>query len=343
MTPSLTNSLTTANSLLPFDGAEFSPTSLALPEGLPFERWEEVGVTLRQIERSAMFWIGDWVNFGERKYGETYAQAAEATDYEVKTLQNAAWVCSRIESSRRREDLTWGHHAEVASLPPGEQARWLREAANNSLSVMRLRDEVQRAKMLQAIPPSDRNGCTVNDLSTLIKHGAKFGTVYVDPPWQYGNQSTRAATDNHYPTMTVDEICALPVADLAADVSHLHLWTTNGFLFECPRIIEAWGFTYKSCFVWAKPQMGIGNYWRVSHEFLVLAVRGKSTFLDRGLMSWAEIERGEHSSKPDKVRRMIEKASPGPRLELFGRYVSEGWTVWGNEISRDLFFNEPEK
>lgn len=306
---------------------------------MPFEQWEEVGCTLRQIERSAKWWVGDWLMYGERRYGETYAQAVDVTGQEIKSLQNAVWVSSRVESSRRREDLSWGHHAEVASLLPDEQSAWLETASTNRLSVMRLRDEVQQAKLLKTIEPHGQ-GCTAKDLTTLIKHGARFGTIYVDPPWQYGNQSTRAATDNHYPTMTVDEICALPVADLAADVSHLHLWTTNGFLFECPRIMAAWGFDYKSCFVWAKPQMGIGNYWRVSHEFLLLGVKGKSTFLNRGLMSWASIERGEHSSKPDRVRHMIEAASPGPRLELFGRYVSEGWTVWGNEIDRSLFFND---
>lgn len=302
----------------------------------------EVGSTLRQIERSVMWWIGDWLNFGERKYGEAYAQAIDATEWPYQTLANAAYVANRVEFSRRRENLSWSHHAEVASLPPEEQSQWLEKAKSSSLSVMRLRDEVQQSKLLQSIAPANRDGCTVKDLSTLVKHGARFGTIYVDPPWQYGNQATRAATDNHYPTMTIEQICALPVRDIAADTSHLHMWTTNGFLFECPRIMEAWGFEYKSCFVWAKPQMGIGNYWRVSHEFLLLGVRGKSTFLDRGLMSWAAINRGDHSSKPDKVRQMIERASPGPRLELFGRNVHDGWTVWGNEISKDLFYHPSE-
>jgi N6-adenosine-specific RNA methylase IME4 len=181
-------------------------------------------------------------------------------------------------------------------------------------------------------------GCAIADLQVAAASGRKFGTIYADPPWRYGNQGTRAATDNHYPTMAVAEIAALPVEALAADAAHLHLWTTNGFLREALDVIAAWGFTYKSLFVWCKPQMGIGNYWRVSHELLLLGVRGECPFKDKSLKSWGEFERARHSDKPDQVRRMIEKASPGPRLELFGRRVSDGWIVWGNQVERDLFF-----
>src|SRR5690606_24138432 len=116
----------------------------------------------------------------------------------------------------------------------------------------------------------------VTDLRQLIVAGKKFGCIYADPAWQYGNQATRAATDNHYVTMSVDAICAMPVAEVAADDAHLHLWTTNAFLFDAKRVMEAWGFEYRSCLVWVKLQMGIGNYWRVSHEFLLLGIRGNA-------------------------------------------------------------------
>jgi N6-adenosine-specific RNA methylase IME4 len=150
------------------------------------------------------------------------------------------------------------------------------------------------------------------------------------------------ATGNHYDTLTVDEIAGLPVDALAAPDAHLHLWTTNAFLFDSRAIIAAWGFEYKSCFVWVKPQMGIGNYWRVSHEFLLFAVRGNAPFRDRGLMSWLKCSRrgSNHSGKPEPVRGLIERASPPPYLELFGRREVEGWAVWGNEIERTLFSQE---
>src|SRR4051812_29861732 len=110
--------------------------------------------------------------------------------------------------------------------------------------------------------------------------------------------------------MTVDEICALPVRDLIRDDAHLHLWTTNGFLFECPRIFDAWGFEFKSSFIWVKPQIGLGNYWRNAHEFLLTAVRGNAKpFGDNSLVSWLECDRGAHSCKPEHVRSFIERAS----------------------------------
>lgn len=177
---------------------------------------------------------------------------------------------------------------------------------------------------------------TVDDLQILIDAGEKYGTLYGDPPWSYSNQSTRAAAVDHYGTMAVDEIARLPIKQLAADESHLHLWTTNAFFVDAQHILEAWGFEYKSCFVWVKPQMGIGNYWRVSHEFLLLGVRGGLQFQAKDEKSWIEAKRLQHSHKPESVRQKIERVSPGPRLELFGRRVIDGWTVWGNEVEVDL-------
>jgi N6-adenosine-specific RNA methylase IME4 len=225
----------------------------------------------------------------------------------------------------------------LARLAPDRQRDAVARIASGEAKNVRHAARLGKIPPVLPLPPG-----TTEDLSGLIRSGQRFGCIYADPPWSYGNQATRASTGNHYETMSVAAIAAVPVKDLAAEDAHLHLWTTNAFLFECPRILEAWGFTYKSVFVWCKPQMGIGNYWRVSHEFLVLGVRGDPDFSDRGLMSWAAIDRGTHSSKPEQVRLMIEKASPPPYLELFGRRAAQGWTVWGDEIERDLF-NQGEK
>ena len=185
--------------------------------------------------------------------------------------------------------------------------------------------------------PQSFDTCAISDLQKLIDNGKQFSTIYADPPWKYSNQATRSATDNHYDTMTVKDIANLPVPELTTDNAHLHLWTTNAFLPESFKIIEAWGFEYKSIFVWVKPQMGIGNYWRVSHEFMLFGLKGKQPFLNRGQMSWQKINRTKHSKKPEEIAQTIEKTSPGPYLELFGRQTRPGWTVWGNEIERTLF------
>ena len=139
-------------------------------------------------------------------------------------------------------------------------------------------------------------------LSELLDAGMRFGCIYADPPWQYDNAGSRAAAEDHYPTLSLPQICRLPIAKLAAAQSRLHLWTTNAFLFEAKQVMEAWGFEYKSCFVWVKPQLGMGNYWRLSHEFLLLGVRGNGRFDDRSQRSWVEIPRQRHSEKPDAIR-----------------------------------------
>ncbi len=176
----------------------------------------------------------------------------------------------------------------------------------------------------------------VTTLDELV--GQTFACIYADPPWKYGNQGTRGSTDNHYQTMTVDEIAKEPVGALTAEDCHLHLWTTNAFLFESREILEAWGFTYKSCFIWVKPQMGMGNYWRLAHEFLLFGVKGSLPFENKSQISWVQAGRTKHSSKPRIVRELVEKVSPGPYLELYGREQIPGWTVYGNQVSEQTRF-----
>jgi hypothetical protein len=123
--------------------ASVSATSLELPSSLSFEDWERTGETLGKIDKGCRWWIGDWLNFGERRYGETYAQAMEATGLEYNTLSTYAWVCREVESSRRREHLSFSHHLEVAGLDPPEQRVLLEEAEREGWSVHRLRREIK--------------------------------------------------------------------------------------------------------------------------------------------------------------------------------------------------------
>lgn len=174
------------------------------------------------------------------------------------------------------------------------------------------------------------------DLWALVGSGAKYGTIYADPPWRYDNSAARAAVGDKYPTMSVEEICLLPVGNLAADRAHLHMWVTNAFLFQAWRIFEAWGFVFKSTFVWVKPRMGCGNYWRNSHEILLTGTKGALVGISKSEMSWVSRQRASHSDKPDEVRARIEKLSPGPRLELFGRREIPGWMVFGNQVERTI-------
>ena len=173
----------------------------------------------------------------------------------------------------------------------------------------------------------------------------KFSTFVADPPWRYGNTSTRGAAENHYGTMSIDELSALTVVpDHAADAAHLYLWTTAGHLPEAFKVMAAWGFEYKTYLVWVKPQMGMGNYFRVSTELVLFGVRGGMRTQARDVMNYFTAKRGKHSKKPRHFLDLVQKASPGPYMELFSRCDADdmlggcecskcrlGWTVWGNQ------------
>ena len=226
----------------------------------------------------------------------------------------------------------------IADLPESDFERYITESTDTgreptTAGVLRLARQNRLQRETASYTPVTEG--IVTDLKELIRRGRKFTTVYADPPWDYDNRATRAAARNHYPTMSLDDICDEPVANLVAERAHLHLWTTNAFLPDAFEVIKAWGFDYKSCFIWVKPQLGIGNYWRVAHEFLLLGVRGTLPFRDQSQISWLERARSGHSRKPDVVRELIEKVSPGPYLEMYGRQAppSEEWTVYGNQVS----------
>jgi N6-adenosine-specific RNA methylase IME4 len=227
---------------------------------------------------------------------------------------------------------------QIASLPAPVFNGYVRQAIESG-------QEPTTAGLLRLAKQQRANGAVkkhsdypsrfVTSLQTLIDAGQKFGTIYVDPPWAFDNQATRAAAANHYPTMTIRQIAAEPVAQLTADACHLHLWCPSAFIREAFEVMKIWGFSYSaSSFTWIKPQMGTGNYWRMSHEYLLLGLKGKQPFLDHGQKSWLEADRTAHSSKPEAVRELIEKVSPGPFLEMYGRSPSPNarWTTYGNQL-----------
>ena len=266
----------------------------------------------------------------------------EAILGQVKTTLESAVEIGQLLSVKKASLAHDEWTPWVKTLPFTHMAAWrymnLWENRDKLNTVLSLQDAYKLLAGKQHTPvqngfghPDEWPEGVIGSLSEV--EGQTFGCIYADPPWSYSNQGTRGATNNHYDgTMTVDELCALPIGELAAEKSHLHLWTTNAFLFETPKIFEAWGFEFKSSFVWVKPQMGIGNYWRNSHEFLLLGVRGGLTAQDKSQMSWLEHKRGRHSSKPDRIQDAVEKLSPGPRLELFGRRPRPGWVVFGNQV-----------
>lgn len=172
----------------------------------------------------------------------------------------------------------------------------------------------------------------------------QFSTILADPPWQFQNRTGKVAPEHkrllRYPTMELQEILDLPIRRLAAAKSHLYLWVPNALLQEGLRVMEAWGFTYKTNVVWYKIRKdggpdgrGVGFYFRNVTEMVLFGVRGNMRTLSPGRkqVNLIEARKREHSRKPDEIYDLIEACSPGPYLELFARFPRDGWTQWGNE------------
>lgn len=194
----------------------------------------------------------------------------------------------------------------------------------------------------------------------------RYATIVADPPWktkagpasgdykvvdgrQVWNLVSNRTRDLAYPTMTVEEISALPVGDLAAPDAHLYLWTTNGYLPRAFAVLQAWGFAYSTTLVWCKTPFGgggLGGAWRITTEFLLFARRGSLPARGYHIGTWfhdkrAYDDRGKprHSSKPPNWQDRVEQVSPGPYLELFARSQRLGWDSWGNEALNHVDLN----
>ena len=156
-----------------------------------------------------------------------------------------------------------------------------------------------------------------------------FTTIVIDPPWRYSNTSTRAAAENHYQTMSHEELLALELP--AANDAHLYLWVTNSFIGDGLELMAKWGFTQKTMLTWCKPQIGMGNYFRSSTEHVLFGVRGKLSTQRNNVPTWFVANRTEHSAKPESFYDLVEASSPGPYLEMFARRRRLNWSTWGNE------------
>lgn len=297
-------------------------TSLTLPKSMAFDDWQRVGEQISRVEHAVMWWMGDWWNYGERKYGELAARAVDS-GYAYDTWAQASRVSRAVEPCLRRQGLTWYIHKEVAALEPQDQVLILSQAEAEGWTVRDVRRAVRRLKAgrpFEVPPPS-----------------GKYRVIYADPPWEYVNEQPEYHTEqaDHYPLMPLQEICDLPVKDLTMDDAVLFLWATSPILRESFKVVKAWGFEYKSTFVWDKVKHNMGHYNSVRHEFLLVCTRGSCPPDEQKLFdSVQSIERGQHSEKPEEFRRIIDTLYPvGPRIELFNRGgAPDGWVTWGNEI-----------
>jgi N6-adenosine-specific RNA methylase IME4 len=171
-----------------------------------------------------------------------------------------------------------------------------------------------------------------------------YATILADPPWRFINRTGKMAPEHRrllrYPTLTVDEICEISVAKVAAANAHLYLWVPNALVSEGLEVMRRWGFTYKTNLVWFKTRKdggpdgrGVGFYFRNVTELILFGTRGHVRTLQPGRTQTNILisQKREHSRKPDQIYSVVEQCSPGPYLELFARFRRPGWDQWGNE------------
>lgn len=308
--------------IVKIENCQITKTGLKFSEKLSFDQWQEVGKQLQKIHGSIQWWIGDWLNFGEKKYGETYTQAIEETGLDYDTLTSYKWVAGAFESCPRGQNLSWSAHREIASAPEDKRVELLEKANEEKLTSREVKELVKEIKKLPT--PALPKG--------------KYQVIYADPPWFYGqeqhsHEKQETVLETHYPSMPTEDICKLPIKELGADNSVLFIWTTSPKLFETQQVIEAWGFEYKTSMVWDKVKHNVGYYVSVRHEFLLIATRG-SCLPDNPKLydSVLTQERTEHSKKPEVFYEIIEDLYKGKKIELFSRKSRKGWECWGNQL-----------
>ena len=173
----------------------------------------------------------------------------------------------------------------------------------------------------------------------------KYKIIYADPPWRYGSLNYPDPYAPPYPTMSMEEIKSLPIADLADENCALFLWTTFPKLKEQIKLFEAWGFKYKTVgFTWIKtnqwndkPFLGIGKYTKSNSEVCLLGIKGEMKPISDTVNSAVISHRREHSRKPDEIRdRIVQLFGDLPRIELFARQRVKDWDAWGNEVECDI-------
>lgn len=296
-----------------------------------FAEHEGVGQFIDRAAKASRWWRADWMRYGESRgdWQDRISQVSHHTGLSEKTLKNERAVAA-IEGSRRRTDVEFELHAAVAGLPAKEQSYWLEEVASHGWGLRELRLELRAAKRRRIIEGQ----------ATLL---GQYRVFLCDYPWLYNNRPpSGSGQKDHYPGMTIEDGCKLPVEAHAAKNAVMFFWVTAPFLYYASdgitpdpyRILTAWGFTAKTGMVWDKVDNAFGNYVSIRHEHLLICTRGSCT-PDRPTPMFdsvfTERQTSEHSGKPESVRQMIERLYDGPYCELFGRERHEGWDVFGND------------
>jgi len=268
------------------------------------------------------------------------AQAAAAVSVSARSVESAHVVLragapeliAAVESGMAAVSTA----AEIApSLTHDEQrqviARGEREILAAAKEIRAKKTEVRRQERVEKLVEIAKDNTPLNQVA------ARYPVIYADPPWRYEHaESESRAIENQYPTMELDAICDLPLSTITTDDAILFMWATSPKLAEAMRVVESWGFTYRTCMVWDKEKIGMGYYARQQHELLLIATKGAPPTPPPSARPSSVVReaRNEHSAKPKIFYDLIERMYPElPKLEMFCRSPRAGWGVWGNQSS----------
>lgn len=248
------------------------------------------------------------------------------------SISRSEKLIPEIKEVIKEKDLPKYQADELTKMDEEEQKEFVELATENKVRDVKefisIKKKEERRKNIEKLTKKTPELNTSN----------KYRVIYADPPWQYNDkQDTEklGGAGKHYPTMSIQELCEMPVKDIAEDNSVLFMWTTSPLLEECFDVIKAWGFKYKTSFVWDKVKHNMGHYNSVRHEFLLICTRGSCTPDNRKLFdSVQSIERTDkHSEKPHEFYDIIEALYQyGNKIELFSRNKRKGWSSFGNDV-----------
>lgn len=276
---------------------------------------------------------------GEEVIGQAHTIKVRALARLGELLQGLEKASGGQKGGRKRID---GSRSEPSNTPPtladmGVSKKVAAVAQQLASLPADTREAIAQRETTVAKVRRERKADELRSVARLPD--AKYRVLYADPPWAYNDKADEGSVQaggaaRHYPSMSIAQLCDLPVAALCEDHAVLFLWTTSPLLFESAAVIKAWGFSYKASFVWDKVKHNMGHYNSVRHEFLLVCTRGSCTPDVVELFdSVQSIERTTHSTKPEEFRAIIATLYPhGKRLELFARRESAGWDTYGNEL-----------
>jgi N6-adenosine-specific RNA methylase IME4 len=244
-------------------------------------------------------------------------------------------------------EVEMGNARDKAAAAVGVSPRYVQDAKKIEAAAPALAAEVragkktitQAAREVKEIARESRreeNRELIAQASSPAHSAARFATIVIDPPWDWGDEGDADQLGRARPTygtMTLEQLLALPVERLADVDCHLYLWITNRSLPKGFALMERWGFRYITALTWCKPSIGMGNYFRGSTEHVLFGVRGSQQLKRKDVGTWFQAPRGPngHSSKPGDFYPLVESCSPGPYLEMFARTERSGWMSWGAE------------